>query len=115
MVLMAGLAPKVLLFRVPEELQTVEIMAMGQRQRNQVGLPRGALCGLGAGQTGLSGGQGLPLRGPVVGKTRDTSLSACLGPQDPSSLNTTRPRGSSLLPALSCGPTALSPHACHTP
>lgn len=38
MVLVAGLAPKVLLFRVPEELQTVEIMGMGQRQMESSGV-----------------------------------------------------------------------------
>lgn len=38
MVLMAGSAPKVLLFRVPEELQTVEIMGTGQRQMESSGV-----------------------------------------------------------------------------
>ena len=40
---MAGSALKVLLFRVPEELQTVEILGMGQREMESRGLPRGPL------------------------------------------------------------------------
>lgn len=38
MVPVAGLAPKVLLLRVPEELQTVEIMGMGQREMEANGV-----------------------------------------------------------------------------
>lgn len=38
MVPVAGLAPKALLFRVPGELQAVEIMGMGQREMESNGV-----------------------------------------------------------------------------
>lgn len=41
MVFVAGSALKVLLFRVPEELQAVEIMGMGQRQMESSGVTQG--------------------------------------------------------------------------
>lgn len=60
MVLVAGLAPKVLLLLSQKSCKRWRSWEWGREKWKRMGLPRGALCGLGAGQTGLSGVRGCP-------------------------------------------------------